>query len=109
MDRLQPGCRRAVTALAGVHAGCFELFAHEPIRTVRDLKGKRVGVQDLGSSGHLYLAVMAAYVGLDPRDDIDWVTSRRARSTELFADGKSTRFSDFLPSPRSCAPAASAA
>ena len=33
-----------ITALAGVHPGCFELFAHEPIRTIRDLKGKRVGI-----------------------------------------------------------------
>ena len=33
-----------VTALAGVHSGCYELFAHEPIQTVSDLKGKRVGI-----------------------------------------------------------------
>ena len=33
-----------ITVLAGVHAGCFELFAHEPIRTIGDLKGKRVGI-----------------------------------------------------------------
>ena len=30
-----------ITAVAGVHPGCFELFAHEPIRTVSDLKGKK--------------------------------------------------------------------
>ena len=38
-----------VTVLAGVHSGCYELFAHEPIRTISDLKGKRVGIQTLGS------------------------------------------------------------
>jgi NitT/TauT family transport system substrate-binding protein len=32
-----------ITALAGVHAGCFELFAHEPIRTISDLNGEKVG------------------------------------------------------------------
>ena len=53
-------------ALAGVHSGCYELFAHEPIRTISDLKGKRVGIRRLGSSGHLYVAIMAAHVGLDP-------------------------------------------
>jgi NitT/TauT family transport system substrate-binding protein len=31
------------TVLAGVHVGCNSLFAHEGIRSVRDLKGKKVG------------------------------------------------------------------
>ena len=34
-----------ITALAGLHPGCFELFAHEPIRTISDLKGKKVGIR----------------------------------------------------------------
>ena len=33
-----------VTMVAGIHAGCFELFAHEHIRGVADLKGRTVGV-----------------------------------------------------------------
>jgi NitT/TauT family transport system substrate-binding protein len=56
-----------LTALAGVHSGCHEVFAHEPIRTIGDLKGKRVGVRRLGAGDHLNLALMAAQVGLDPR------------------------------------------
>ena len=55
-----------ITVLAGVHPGCFELFAHEPIRTISDLKGKKVGIDVLGSGKHLYVAIMAAQVGLDP-------------------------------------------
>ena len=35
-----------VVMLAGVHSGCFELFARESIRSVVDLKGKKVGVTD---------------------------------------------------------------
>jgi NitT/TauT family transport system substrate-binding protein len=38
----------SLTVLAGVHVGCFELFAKEGIRTVADLKGRSVGVQDWG-------------------------------------------------------------
>ena len=30
-----------ILALAGVHSGCYELFAHEPIRAISDLKGKK--------------------------------------------------------------------
>ena len=33
-----------ITALAGVHVGCFEVFAHEGIRSIADLKGKSVGI-----------------------------------------------------------------
>jgi NitT/TauT family transport system substrate-binding protein len=55
----------AITVLAGVHPGCFELFAHEHIRSIRDLKGKKVGIQGAGVQQHVFLAAMAAYVGLD--------------------------------------------
>src|SRR5215470_888654 len=34
--------------LAGIHVGCFVLFAGEKVHTIRDLKGKTVGVQSLG-------------------------------------------------------------
>ena len=33
-----------ITVLAGVHLGCYELFVHDPIRTIGDLKGKKVGI-----------------------------------------------------------------
>ena len=80
-----------VTALAGVHAGCYELFAHEPIRTISDLKGKRVGIQGLGSGGHLYLAIMAAHVGLDPHKDIDWVDQPHRQLHGAVCRGKGRR------------------
>ena len=33
-----------VTVVAGMHVGCFELFAHESIHGIADLKGRTVGV-----------------------------------------------------------------
>ena len=74
-----------LTALAGVHSGCHEVFAHEPIRTIGDLKGKRVGVRRLGAGDHLNLALMAAQVGLDPQKDITWVTESPLNPMALFA------------------------
>jgi NitT/TauT family transport system substrate-binding protein len=60
-----------ITVVAGVHPGCFELFVHEPVQSVPDLKGRRVGIPDvLGSAPHLYVSVMAAHVGLDPDKDM---------------------------------------
>jgi NitT/TauT family transport system substrate-binding protein len=58
--------------IGGIHVGCYELFGSERVRSVRDLKGKTVAVPALGSSHHIFVASMAAYVGLDPRSDIHW-------------------------------------
>jgi NitT/TauT family transport system substrate-binding protein len=90
----------AVTALAGVHSGCYELFAHEPIQTVGDLKGKRVGIFSLNTSHHLYVAIMAKHVGLDPQTDIDWVVPSSGNAMELFAERKADAFIGFPPEPQ---------
>jgi NitT/TauT family transport system substrate-binding protein len=89
-----------VTVLAGVHSGCFELIAQEPIRTVSDLRGKRVGVSDLSSGRYLLLRIMAAYVGLDPDADINWVTSPTVRPADLFEAGKIDAFLGYPPEPQ---------
>jgi NitT/TauT family transport system substrate-binding protein len=89
-----------ITVLAGVHVGCFELFANEHIRSIRDLKGKKVGIQGAAVHQHAFLAVMAAYVGLDPVRDIDWVVSSTVSPMELFAEGKIDAFLGFPPEPQ---------
>jgi NitT/TauT family transport system substrate-binding protein len=89
-----------MTALAGVHAGCYELFAHDPIRTISDLKGKKVGIDVLGSGKQLYVAIMAASVGLDPQEDIEWVAESDSNPFALFADRKVDAFLGFPPEPQ---------
>ena len=64
-----------ITIVAGLHAGCYELFARAGVRGIGDLKGKRVG---LLQSPPAFLIMMAASVGLD-RKDIDWVTDPALR------------------------------
>ena len=91
---------RAITVLAGVHPGCFELFGNDAIHNITDLKGKSVGVQGLGSSPHLFLTGMAAYVGLDPVKDINWVNSPDIKPMALFAEGKIDAFLGFPPEPQ---------
>jgi len=89
-----------ITVIAGVHVGCFELFGREGIRSIADLRGKSVGVQGLGSGPHVFLAAMAAHVGLDPIRDIHWVTDPKVKPIELFADGKIDAFLGFPPEPQ---------
>jgi NitT/TauT family transport system substrate-binding protein len=89
-----------LVALSGLHSGCYELFAHEPVRTISDLKGKKVGIQDFGSSSHLYLALMTAHVGLDHHEDIDWVASPTGDFIELFAARDVDAVLGFPPEPQ---------
>jgi NitT/TauT family transport system substrate-binding protein len=86
--------------LAGEHAGCFELLATDRIRTIRDLKGRTVAVPELGSNQHVFLAVMMAYVGLDPRKDINWVNYPADESMALLAEGKIEAYLGFPPIPQ---------
>jgi len=71
--------------LSGGHVGCLELFAHEPIRSVRDLKGRSVAV--IGAS-HIFLATLMAYVGLDPRKDVTIVAHPQREAMRLFEEQK---------------------
>jgi len=88
-----------VLILAGTHPGCFELYATGQVRSIADLKGKTVAVQELGSSQHVFLAIMAAYVGVNPTKDITWVTRPRAESIQLLAAGKVDAYMAFPPEP----------
>jgi NitT/TauT family transport system substrate-binding protein len=89
-----------IVLLAGVHVGCFVLFGTERIRALRDLKGKTISVQALGSSQHVFLATMLAYVGLDANKDVTWVTNPSPESMRLLAEGKVDAFLGFPPDPQ---------
>jgi len=89
-----------ITVLAGIHVGCFELFAKEGIRSVADLKGRTVGQPGPGSGPHVFVSAMATLVGLDPAKDIVWVTSEKVKPIELFAEGKIDAFLGFPPEPQ---------
>ena len=88
-----------VVILGGIHTGCFELFGTDQIRAIRDLKGKTVALAALGtgSGQHIFLGMMLAYVGLDPTQDVRWVTQPFAESMQLLADGKVDAFLGFPP------------
>jgi NitT/TauT family transport system substrate-binding protein len=89
-----------ITILAGVHVGCYELFAKNGINSITDLKGRSVGIPVLESAPHVFLSAMAALVGLDPTKDINWVTSVDPKPSELFLDGKVDAFLGFPPEPQ---------
>jgi NitT/TauT family transport system substrate-binding protein len=80
-----------IKVLSGLHSGCLELIANESINNIADLRGKRVGITFLGGSAHVHLTLMAAYVGLDPVKDIEWVVHDGGLA-KLFTEGKIDAF-----------------
>ena len=89
-----------LTLMGGVHPGCYELFVQPGIDSILQLKGRKVGVQALGSSPHLFITSMAAYVGLDPIRDIVWVSDPEVKPKELFLRGDVDAFLGFPPEPQ---------
>ena len=92
--------RAPVVLLAGIHAGCFELFGSERVRAIRDLKGKTVAIPGLGQPQHVFAASILSYVGINPRTDITWVTHPFAESARLLGEGAIDAFLGFPPEPQ---------
>ena len=86
-----------VTVVGGVHVGCFELFGTDRVRVIRDLKGKTVAVTELGSAQHVFLSSIGAYVGLDPRKDMNFVGHPAAECKRMLAEEKVDAYLAFPP------------
>jgi NitT/TauT family transport system substrate-binding protein len=91
---------RRVLPLAGIHAGCYELFVNAAIASVKDLKGRKVAITTEDSTERLFISSMVAYVGVNPRD-IHWVTANSsAEAMDTFVAGKADAFLGFAPQPQ---------
>ena len=89
-----------ITAIGGVHGGCYELFGTSRVRTIRDLKGRKVAVTLLRDDRHAFVAAMVTHVGLDPRRDIEWVVHPVEDAIRLLREGKVDAFMGFPPEPQ---------
>jgi NitT/TauT family transport system substrate-binding protein len=85
-----------IVSLAGIHPGCFELFATPGISTIRDLRGKTIAVNAKKSSDQFYgfFSILLANIGIDPRTEVNFIeigpdfTALR----DAFVDGRSQAF-----------------
>jgi NitT/TauT family transport system substrate-binding protein len=91
---------KRIVVLGGLHGGCYQLVGNERVRALRDLKGKAAAVHYLGSGDHVLLSTMLAYVGIDPRREVNWVTGQDLRNAmDLFSEGKADAFCGFAQEP----------
>jgi NitT/TauT family transport system substrate-binding protein len=81
-----------LTMVAGVHVGCFELFAHDHIRSIGDLKGRTVGVPPGYATPRHLVSIMVSYVGINPNEEIHWLSDPTVKPMDLFIDRKIDAF-----------------
>jgi NitT/TauT family transport system substrate-binding protein len=77
--------------LAGSHVGCIELFGSARVGSTRDLRGKTVPITAPRDPYQIFISMFAAYVGLDPKMDINWIVNAKAAmkdGPQLLAEGK---------------------
>jgi len=92
---------QSLLVVGGVHSGCSELFGNERVKGIRDLRGKTVAVSAFGGTEHVFVSSTAAYVGLDPRKDIQWIeVGSIPDAMRMFIEGKSDAFMGFPPQPQ---------
>ncbi|MDR2365140.1 MAG: ABC transporter substrate-binding protein [Zoogloeaceae bacterium] len=63
-----------VKVVAGLHGGCMRLSAYKPtgITRVEELRGKTIGVPDLGAPSTHFFKVFIHKRGIDPEKEVTW-------------------------------------
>src|SRR5437899_6252177 len=64
-----------VKCTGGIHRGCLRVqaAANSPIRSIKDLKGKRIGVPGMGTPPFIFANRVLGANGIDPAKDITWL------------------------------------
>ena len=88
---------KPLVVLAGIHAGCWELFANDRVDSLRDLKGKTIAIRNVNLGDHVLFSSMLAYVGIDPKP-VKWIKGPTVLDAmRLYTEGKADAFMAFAP------------
>jgi NitT/TauT family transport system substrate-binding protein len=101
--------------ISGLHVGCWSLIVSDRIKSIRDLKGKKVwalGQRTTSANAsasvmyrqraipNVFFKALIGYVGLDPDNDVEYVVVPKDEAIELFKRGKIDAFLSFPPGPQ---------
>ncbi|MDH3390764.1 MAG: ABC transporter substrate-binding protein [Desulfobulbaceae bacterium] len=96
--KLAPG--DPIDFISGLHIGCYSLIGSDRIKSILDLKGKKVWASTIMALPHVFFKALIAYVGLDPDNDVEYVEVPKDEAIELFKRGKIDAFMSFPPGPQ---------
>ncbi|MGA3376630.1 ABC transporter substrate-binding protein [Lactiplantibacillus pentosus] len=72
-----------IKAVGGIHQGCIKLLVpnNSKINSVKDLKGKTIGIPAQGSTPQYVTSIALQHAGIDPKTGVTW----KVYSTDLLA------------------------
>jgi NitT/TauT family transport system substrate-binding protein len=87
--------------ISGLHVGCYSLIGSDRIKSILDLKGKKVWAwATTDASPAVFFKSLVAYVGLDPENDFQYVEAPADEAIEMFKRGEIDAFMSFPPGPQ---------
>lgn len=75
-------------ALAGINAGCFQIFATDRVQSLRDFAGKTITTSGPGLPDDVFLALTLANVGIDVRKDVKLITYSHEEAVHAMTTGE---------------------
>ena len=89
-----------VIVLAGVHPGCIEILGTDRVRSIRDLRGKRIATGLMGSGLPQLIGVLLGQIGLAAPRDVELVARPAPEAIALFKEGQVDAFIGIPPEPQ---------
>ncbi|MFL0196387.1 ABC transporter substrate-binding protein [Clostridium sp. WILCCON 0269] len=88
-----------IKVIGGLHKGCIKLVVppNSPIKTAKDLKGKKIGVDEIGGTPMAITSVVLANAGINPTSDVQWVPYPLDQLTKAVDKGDVDAFAAWDP------------
>jgi len=85
--------------IGGLHKGCIRLVVpkNSPIKTAKDLKGKRIGVDEIGGTPMSITTIILANAGIDPKTGVTWKPYPLDQLSKAVAKGEIDAFAAWDP------------
>ncbi|AND84747.1 ABC transporter substrate-binding protein [Clostridium tyrobutyricum] len=88
-----------IKVIGGLHKGCIKLVVppNSPIKTAKDLKGKKIGVDEIGGTPMAITSVVLANHNIDPTKGVKWVPYPLDQLTKAVDKGDVDAFAAWDP------------
>ncbi|HEX2925148.1 MAG TPA: ABC transporter substrate-binding protein [Ruminiclostridium sp.] len=85
--------------IGGLHKGCIRLVVppNSTIKTAKDLKGKKIGVDEIGGTPMSVATIVLANAGIDPQTEVTWVPFPLDQLTQAVKKGEVDAFAAWDP------------
>jgi NitT/TauT family transport system substrate-binding protein len=83
----------------GIHTGCIQgvVLKDSPIKEIKDLKGKKIGIDAIGGVPMVLLSIELGKAGIDPKKDVDWRVYPQAQLSQVLEKGEIDAFAAWDP------------